>query len=255
MALGAGAQEVTKADAYRERLSELEDWEPYLLAESGLPGPRANLELVQVVADMGDQGLFERFLGYGAEAAPTNTPHEFLAVCGIVGMGRLLAEGQVDLLERIREQANDPRWRMREGVAMALQRWGDKDMDGLIEAMARWSSGSLLEKRAAAAGLCEPRLLGEEKHARKTLEILDAITASISEVADRRSDEFKALRKGLGYCWSVAVVALPEVGKPLMEKWLTSTDKDVMWIMKQNLGKARLARMDAEWVENCKAKP
>jgi hypothetical protein len=254
MALGAGVREVTKADGYRERLSKLEDWEPYLLAESGLPGPRANLELVQVVADMGNQKLFERFLAYGPEAAPTNTPHEFLAVCGIVGMGRLLAEGQVELLECVREHANDPRWRMREGVAMALQRLGDKDMDGLIEAMEDWHNGSLLEKRAAAAGLCEPRLLGEEQHARKTLEILDAITASISEVADRRSDEFKALRKGLGYCWSVAVVALPDAGKPLMEKWLSSTDKDVLWIMKQNLGKARLARMDAEWVESCKAR-
>lgn len=245
---------MTKADDYRERLSGLEDWEPYLLAESGLPGPRANLELVQVVADMGDQTLFERFLAYGPEAAPTNDPHEFLAVCGVVGMGRLLAEGQVDLLECIREHANDPRWRMREGVAMALQRLGDKDMDGLIEAMEDWSRGSPLEQRAAAAALCEPRLLGEEKHARKTLEILDAITASISDVADRRSSDFKALRKGLGYCWSVAVAALPDAGKPLIEKWLSSTDKDVIWIMKQNLGKARLARMDAGWVESCKAR-
>jgi len=40
------------------------------------------------------------------------------------------------------------------------------------------------------------------------------------------------------------------VGKPLMEKWLASNDKDVRWIMNENLKKARLIRMDAEWVNS-----
>jgi len=39
-----------KADQYREILPTLDEWEPYLLAHSGLPGPRGNLELLQVVA-------------------------------------------------------------------------------------------------------------------------------------------------------------------------------------------------------------
>jgi hypothetical protein len=72
--------------------------------------------------------------------------------------------------------------------------------------------------------------------------------ASIEEYQDRKADEFQAFRKGMGYCWSVAVVALPEEGKSLMEKWFTSDDGDVLWIMKQNLRKKRLERMDAEWV-------
>ena len=37
-----------------------------------------------------------------------------------------------------------------------------------------------------------------------------------------RADALKTLRQGLGYCWSVAVAALPETGKPLMERWLVS---------------------------------
>jgi hypothetical protein len=80
------------------------------------------------------------------------------------------------------------------------------------------------------------------------LGILDQITASIKQVKDRPSQGFMALRKGLGYCWSVAVVALPEQGKLLMEKWSTDPDKDIHWIMKENLKKTRLARMDADWV-------
>ena len=46
----------------------------------------------------------------------------------------------------------------------------------------------------------------------------------------------------------VAVAARPDEGKRLMVKWLADTDKDIRWIMKENLKKDRLARMDAGWV-------
>ena len=90
--------------------------------------------------------------------------------------------------------------------------------------------------------------------ARAVLGILDQITAGIEQIENRRSEEFLTLRKGLGYCWSVAVVALPVEGKILMEKWLVTSDKDVRWIMKTNLKKARLARMDAAWVKKWRSK-
>ena len=160
---------VTKAAEYRNRLSKLEDWDAFLLKESGLPGPRGNLELAQVVADAGNQALFERYLAYDADQAPTNSPYEFLAFCGVVGLGRLLAEGQAGMLVPLRRCASDRRWRIREGVATALQRLGDVDMDALVRAMRTWSTGTALEQRAAAAALCEPRLLSLPKHARAVL--------------------------------------------------------------------------------------
>ncbi len=46
-----------KADRYRQALEELDDWQPFLLQESGLPGPRGNIELAQVVADPGSVEL------------------------------------------------------------------------------------------------------------------------------------------------------------------------------------------------------
>jgi hypothetical protein len=137
---------------------------------------------------------------------------------------------------------------------MALQRLGRVDMDLLLREMEQWSKGNLLEKRAAAAALCEPKLLREEKHIERVLRILDEITTSIQSTEDRKSDEFKALRKGLGYCWSVAAVALPDEGKKMMERWFSSNDKDVLWIMKENLRKKRLTRMDAGWVEKWKVR-
>jgi hypothetical protein len=170
----------------------------------------------------------------------------------VLGLGRLVSEGKTELLGTLRHWASDPRWRSREAVAMALQRLGQVDMDLLLAEMESWSRGGLLERRAAAAGLCEPVLLGQPEHARRVLEILDVITASIVDEEDRRGDQFRALRKGLGYCWSVAVVALPDRGKKMMERWCSSDDKDVQWIMRENLKKKRLERLDAQWVRESK---
>jgi len=39
-----------------------------------------------------------------------------------------------------------------------------------------------------------------------------------------------------------------------MERWFSSDDKDVIWIMKENLRKKRLTRMDAEWAERWKVR-
>jgi hypothetical protein len=80
-----------RIEEYRRHLRTMKDWEPYLLKNSGLPGPRGNLELAQAAADVGSRAQFEAFLAYTAEVAPTNDPHEFLAFCGVVGLGRLVA--------------------------------------------------------------------------------------------------------------------------------------------------------------------
>ena len=243
-----------KVDSYREVLRALEDWGDFLLQESRLPGPRANLELAHAVAEEGDEKLFERCLSFDAQKAPTNSPYEFLACCGVLGLGKLLSEGKMEVLETLRLSASDPRWRIREVVAMALQRLGEVDMDALLEEMEQWSKGNLLERRAAAAALCEPKLLREEEQIERVLRMLDGITASVQYAENRKAEAFKALRKGLGYCWSVAVAALPEAGKRVMEQWFASGDRDVRWIMKENLKKKRLARMDEQWVATWKGK-
>ncbi len=240
---------MTKTDEYRRKLRTLDDWDPFLLKESGLPGPRGNLELAQVVADEGSLPLFQRYITYTVDTAPTNSPYEFLAFCGVVGLGRLLAEGNQGILKTLRSFASDPRWRIREAVAMALQRLGEVDMGRLIAEMKEWSSGTPLEQRAAVAALCEPKLLRQAKHVTAVLQILDRVTVSLEQSRDRKSEDFLTLRKGLGYCWSVAVAALPAEGKRHMEKWLARSDKGVQWIMKENLKKQRLARMDAHWVK------
>jgi len=235
-------------DSYRNQLLALPDWDPYLLEHSGLPGPRGNLELADVVADMGDKTLFFRYLSYTPERAPTGTAEEYLAFCGVLGLGTLLAQGDERLLPLLKSHANDPRWRIREAVAMALQRWGKVEMLPLLGEMQAWCKGSLLEQRAAAAAICEPALLKDPSLAEPVFSILDCITEGITRQGDRRSEAFRTLRKGMGYCWSVAVAAYPETGKDRMMRWIPSDDPDVRWIMRSNLGKARLTRPDPDWV-------
>jgi hypothetical protein len=130
---------------------------------------------------------------------------------------------------------------------MALQSVGDADFERLLAEMKTSAGGTRLEQRAAAAALCEPRLLIPERVG-DVLDVLDDITSSIPDRNDRRPDDFKALRKGLGYCWSVAVAADPMLGKPEMERWTGNDDPDIRWIMRENLHKKRLERMDSEWV-------
>jgi len=114
--------------------------------------------------------------------------------------------------------------------------------------MMEWSKGSPLVRRAAVATLCEPSLLVRREIAVKILDILDGITASILAEEERRTEDFRVLRKGLGYGWSVAVAAHADIDIPRMEKWIQSEDADIRWIMRQNLKKNRLSKMDDAWM-------
>jgi hypothetical protein len=120
--------------------------------------------------------------------------------------------------------------------------------------MHEWAHGLSLERRAAAAALCEPVLLTTPKRVGEVVSVLTEATMGIVQASaeERRSEEYKALRKGLGYCWSVAVAAAPEVGKPAFEELVgraaASNDRDLAWVARKNLRKRRLQRLDPVWV-------
>jgi hypothetical protein len=227
----------SRVDIYRAELRGLEDWEPYLKKHSGLPGPRANLELVQAVGDEADADRLWRL---------SASSDEFLALCGTAGLGKVALMEPATVMTWLRELASDHRWRVREGVAIALQRIGRESMPHLLAEMQAWSVDGPYIQRATAAGLCEPILLREREDAVQVLVILDQITSSLAATRDRRDEGFRVLRQAMGYCWSVAAAAAPENARPYFEKWLLSSDKDVAWVMKTNLSKARMAGLRKE---------
>jgi hypothetical protein len=88
----------------------------------------------------------------------------------------------------------------------------------------------------------------------RVLQIVDEVTASLSNTQNRRQENFKILRLALAYCWSVAVAVLPVQGKVYMEKWFLSVDQDVQWVMRENLKKARMERIDPIQVQEARQK-
>jgi hypothetical protein len=206
-------------------------------ANSGLPGPRGNLELIQAAADEGTAAWFGELV---------TSADEFRAATGAVGLGRLLADAPDErVMVCLHELAADRRWRVREGVAMALQRLGDADPDRLWPLARAWATDpDPLVQRAAVAGVCEPRLLRPAAAAAVALEICAKVTATLAARPreQRRSDGVRSLRQALGYCWSVAIAADPEVGVPRFLALADDSDPDVMWIVRENGRKARLVR-------------
>src|SRR5688500_3168902 len=154
---------MSRINDYRQTLKKLDNWVPFLLKESGLPGPRGNLELAYAVAEEGSKEQFEKLLSFKAKE---NTPEVFLVFCGIVGLGKSAAS-ETKLFDRLRGYSSDERWRIREAVATGLQLAGDQNMELLLKEMQKWSEGNWYEKRAAAAALAEPRLLKEARHVKR----------------------------------------------------------------------------------------
>ncbi|GAB3424741.1 HEAT repeat domain-containing protein [Flindersiella endophytica] len=215
------------------------DWPAHLRTHSGLPGPRGNLTLAQSFADEGTASDFDEVIA---------TDEEYLVLCGVIGLGRLVAEQPDRLLEtRLHQHASDQRWRVREGVAMALQRLGDADPERLVALAKAWAADTdPLVQRAAIAGICEPRLLKRQETAAAALRICADVTSSLARrpADERRSDPVRALRKALGYCWSVAVAADPATGLLAFKALKASeADADVAWIVRENSKKVRLAKL------------
>lgn len=226
-----------KVQDHRAALAGLDDWLPYLAAHSGLPGPRGNLELVAACGDQADLGRAQELVATG---------DEFASVCGLVALGRLFGEGADRHAEELHHHASDVRWRVREGVAMALQRAADVDPDRAFTVAERWATDpDPLVRRAAVAAVCEPRLLRDPAFARRALALLDRVTADLarSPISNRRAAPIRTLRQALGYGWSVAVAAFPSEGMAAFARLESHSDPDISWIVRENRKKNRLKRL------------
>ena len=230
----------------------------YLLANSRLPGPRGNLELIYALGAMlaetahAEGDAIWTLLGRWAETpvsmAPAQSPSEFLPAAAAYGHGVVavaLPERWQSALARLRVQARDPRWRTRELVAQGLQAMARANFDDLWYYLFDLADvGDALEMRAAAATVAEPKLLTTVEVARSSLALHAEILAKVAAwpAADRRAEGFRALRQGLGYTLSVVVAAAPREGFAYLTATTQVSDPDIRWILRENLGKARLVK-------------
>jgi hypothetical protein len=267
---------MNKREKYKQDLIELLDQvletgeaapiKDYIAANSNLPGPRGNLELAQawgevVEAYAGPAAeklwyLCVELVNISADEAPVNDPKELIPFCGAVGIGAIgsvLPEFFDQSINMLKVLANDSRWRMREAVPMGLTKLMTRRSRDTLQTLAAWTVvGSLLELRAVAAGVAEPALLKNKEVASTALELHKNIFKRVLKIEARKTEDFRVLKKALGYTLSVVVKASPQPGFIYMAQLVDTQDRDVQWIVKENLKKNRLVKNFPEEVATIK---
>ncbi|HVP93282.1 MAG TPA: hypothetical protein VMS94_06045 [Acidobacteriota bacterium] len=266
---------MSRKESYKEHLNDLineafetgneEKLTKYLTLNSNLPRPRGNLELAEVFANVvkdyaGKEpqklwNLCLKLTQLSLVEAPVNSPKEFLVFCGARGIGAIGASQATfqKAMSRLKELASDPRWRTREGVAMAIQNMIEKQPQKTLREIEGWVENSnWLAMRAVAAGVAEPALLKDEQTVKSAFGLHKKIIAKIIAVQERKSAEFKTLKQGLGYSLSVVTYAIPREGFEYMRQLIDKQDAGVLWIVKENLKKNRLIKNFPEEVASIK---
>ncbi|WP_248535258.1 hypothetical protein [Methanoculleus sp. 7T] len=247
-----------------------EDLIACLVAESNLPGPRPNHDLARAFADTvreyaaADEedrqvlwNLCVELACVSPEDAPTDDPHEFLSFCGVCGIAAIgsVASAFTEIaLAQLQEASLDPRWRVREAVALGVRELLAARPEETVAELEGWvESGSWLPMRAAAAGIAGSDLMAEPDLAEVALRLHRKILVRVYTATERQSEAFLALRKALGYTLSRVVAALPGIGFEYLRQLATLDDRDVRWIIRENLERDGLRRQYPETVQHIRA--
>ncbi len=231
--------------------------EYYLRDQSRLPGTRANLELVNslsnlLVAIVPEQPqqvwMLLHYLVEDEKAIVKNTPDEFVVLCGVVAYGACASvriEWHSEVFDMMKYFACSKSWRVREGVAMALQRILPVASQKTIEYLTVLAkSGNCFQQRASIAAIAEPSLLQDHERVDGALIIQRIVLERFHKLSlvDRKREDVRALRQALGYTLSVVTAASPDKGFALMRDCVKWNDTDINWILRENLKKKRLAK-------------
>ncbi len=229
----------------------------YLREQSHLPGARANLGLVGELSDelssfaaRCPQEVWEvlHHLLSDEQVVETNTPGEFVMLCGTVALGACAASYEAwrgVVFKRLAHLAQNPAWRVREGTAMAFQRMlALAPEQTVIYLLSLAGAGDCLQQRACVAAIAEPFLLQSLEMKEAALAIQRTIVLRFREIprGERKLDDVRILRQALAYTLSVVAAALPDQGFALMRECASWNDADITWVIRENLKKKRLAK-------------
>ncbi|PAU95571.1 hypothetical protein CK503_00450 [Aliifodinibius salipaludis] len=211
-------------------------------------GNEINIELAEEFARVGTVMDFKRFIRIDYTDAPEGSEKSFLTYCGILGLGKYLSKYyDKGLLIQLRERANDPRLPIRQAVVKALQYIGRQKSHRLVDYIADWKNGTPLEQRACIAAVCSPELLKDRKSILEALELLEWVTVTFVGDVDWNKD-YEVLQEEVAQCWAIVVVANPEKGKQVMERWMKEDHLLVDVMMKKSLLNNSMQVLEGEWV-------
>lgn len=230
----------------------------YLREHSRLSGSRANTELANDVSHLlaasssrnpdGVRTLLDYFVSDDRKMAASNTPSEFIVLCGIIAFGTCAAAQPIwreETYALLSQYASCSFWRIRDGVVVAYQRLLIADAHEVIpRLMDLATGGNYLQQSVAIAAMAEAALLYSPEMFTAALELQRVVLERLhsTPAIDRKSENFRVLRRTLGYTLSVITAAAPEQGFALMRECASWNDSDVAWILKENLKKKRLAK-------------
>jgi hypothetical protein len=240
----------------------------YLLSQSNLPGKRGNLELAFTFAEYIEEQYPvnpERAWTFCEALIAENPPHknftgseEFLPFCGVLGLGRIGRTDPVresDVLIYVKSAALDERWRIREAAAMAIQDLMDVRPEATIAILQGWiQEDNYLLHRAVAAGVAEPRFMKNQEIARDALDLHKVILENVAHEPDRRDPDYMVLVKGLCYTLSVVITGIEQEGFTYLEDLLATNHPILQKIVRENLKKKRLIRLNAAKVSGLQQK-
>lgn len=229
----------------------------YLHNRSRLLGTRASLELAQNLSNRLAQcapdfpaeirSLLDYLLRDGQQVVST-TAGEFILMCGVLSLGTCAAvmpEWREEAFTRLAHHAQNSARRVRDGVALALQKMLSADPAVTLERLINLlKEGDCLQMRACVATISEttlltspPMIMSALVMQRISLEYLHALP-----MTERKRADVRVLRQALGYTLSVVTVASPDDGFALMYEMATWNDPDINWVLRENLKKRRLAK-------------
>ena len=235
--------------------------EDYLLLNSNLPSPRANLELAKEFSIFFDnkdiqEGFWDLLVNWikiDESKLEDNSPLVYLIFLSLEAYGHIIV--WLNKIERIKyfkiyeEKMNSKLWRVREACVIGLQDFWEKKYSDLIEYFNElYPKANRYERRAIFATLAHPQILIEKEVSDFALDITDKELVEISNFSKDtlKIDSTKTLMKSMEYVISVFTVFNPHRWFEIMEKYLEEWNPIVVKIIKKNLEKNRLKRYEKE---------
>lgn len=255
-----------KKEIYNRDLSEFfqeknYEWlEKYMLENSSLPSPRANLELAKEFAIFFDEcqnkdfySILEKWININEDFLENDSKEVFLIFASLQAYWHIMAclnkDEQKKYLEIFEEKMNSNLWRVREACVIWLQDFWEKDTLSLLEYLNYlYNRANKKQKRAIFAILAHYPILKNKEATKLSLDLTDKILKEILDYDKQtlKEEDTRILLKTMEYVISVFIVFAPENWFKIIEKYLQTWNPITTKIIKKNLLKKRLSSFSEE---------
>jgi hypothetical protein len=229
-----------------------------LRRHSNLPGVRANVGLAEAFGEeMATRGkpydaLLDRMLRLDADRAPGGTELEFLPMCAVYGhaaRGARDDKARKRAFARLREAADDLRFRVRDAVAPGLVKIGSLAPEETLRELASWNDGYMYAASTLQA-LATPLFLDLLADGEAVADILDGAFA-LAKGAPRSAERYPGYKSLLDALAVTPGLVAGRFGAAVFDRmvgWSTVKEPMLREAIEKTLRSTKLAGRFAEEV-------